>query len=709
MTIGTSRSGVGFPKYESVAALKVQNLQPDAIAETTSYYGGDVGSGAATYKIISAFDYNASYGTPDEFGDHTLDNGNVAKLQLKPLMTGMEFGLVSDFNEGAATGTVNDDMFASAMAFGTEFGINFSIPLGSYLFTSQQTIRHGVKVNFNSSVVALDYTSTKNDSVFQMGNNTELTNIERLLHRSTSVTSASILGLVKIGEFYVEISGLPNQFENSFDSTYWEVQNVNLENIKCYSAFTPNDSSYQPASVAVYVLGGTNITTNNIQGDGTMADGNLMMNSVIRTETGYDINVRRQGFNLHLINTVGYNLLAQTEGGVVAINGDMNTKILNVRGEFCAQILRLGTNGGEANQSAYLRGKNGVNVTAENIVGINCRKATGFSPVHSLAGLNIVGGDGVALNTPLTNRTRITVKGVYLQGIEVEDATWSRLDAGIVIGDSGSYSGVIYKINRPVITDFEAYWFNKGMQEYDYVEGGNYSNGHLRYNGATGATLGGKNCNYNNIKCDNNNTDGNAFGFNSNGLSISTKRGKFNNCIFGDAEIAVGTESQLSSVVVTNDDTSATFENCYVANYKSGNADYSNRGAVDLTTVDMYIDQRCRGVRNISTVFPIAPDVVSYQGNIQADGTNDLAYTCTVAKVATGRYRITFDTNFQPLDTNYRLNLTAQGGTGAATQMDYSSKNTSTVDVYTKNASGTLTDSNFDFTIWANTPTIQAL
>lgn len=65
--------------FESVAKLKLAKLTAGQLCSTKSYYAttdSDT-SGAATYKILTSAQYG---GTPDEYGDHTLANGNIAKL-----------------------------------------------------------------------------------------------------------------------------------------------------------------------------------------------------------------------------------------------------------------------------------------------------------------------------------------------------------------------------------------------------------------------------------------------------------------------------------------------------------------------------------------------------------------------------------------------------------------------------------------------------
>lgn len=63
--------------FSSVASLKLATLKAGTITKTKGYYEAGDG-GQARYLIKTAVDYA---GTPDEYGDHTLANGNVAVLQ----------------------------------------------------------------------------------------------------------------------------------------------------------------------------------------------------------------------------------------------------------------------------------------------------------------------------------------------------------------------------------------------------------------------------------------------------------------------------------------------------------------------------------------------------------------------------------------------------------------------------------------------------
>jgi hypothetical protein len=85
MTVGTKFSNTGYPKYASVAELKTIDIQVGEIVETVSYYSGWAAAsihplGGAVYNIITLAQYTAITGlvAADTYGDHALDNGNVA-------------------------------------------------------------------------------------------------------------------------------------------------------------------------------------------------------------------------------------------------------------------------------------------------------------------------------------------------------------------------------------------------------------------------------------------------------------------------------------------------------------------------------------------------------------------------------------------------------------------------------------------------------
>ena len=74
--------------FSNVASMKLATITAGQFIETGGYYtkGGD---GAAKYFIKTAADYGA---TPDEYGDHTLANGNIAVLSANGVVNVKQFG-----------------------------------------------------------------------------------------------------------------------------------------------------------------------------------------------------------------------------------------------------------------------------------------------------------------------------------------------------------------------------------------------------------------------------------------------------------------------------------------------------------------------------------------------------------------------------------------------------------------------------------------
>jgi len=80
----------------TVSEMIQSNLTAGTTATTKSYYGSSAGdtNGAATYKILAAGEF---VGVPDEFGDHTLANGNIAKIINTEIESDvLQFGFQSD-------------------------------------------------------------------------------------------------------------------------------------------------------------------------------------------------------------------------------------------------------------------------------------------------------------------------------------------------------------------------------------------------------------------------------------------------------------------------------------------------------------------------------------------------------------------------------------------------------------------------------------
>lgn len=96
--------------FTSVADMKASSLLAGVIVETSSYRntGPTDVDGAAIYKVVTAAEFGA---TPDEFGDHTLANGNIAVLQSEQSLLARQYGCR---DTGDNAGSINALIAASA-------------------------------------------------------------------------------------------------------------------------------------------------------------------------------------------------------------------------------------------------------------------------------------------------------------------------------------------------------------------------------------------------------------------------------------------------------------------------------------------------------------------------------------------------------------------------------------------------------------------
>lgn len=89
----------GVPLFDNVEDMIADDLQPGDIVDTKSYYGStpDDVIGAARYKILTPAEFA---GTPDNYSDHTLDNGNIAKLFTDSLIDLLKYGASENISTG---------------------------------------------------------------------------------------------------------------------------------------------------------------------------------------------------------------------------------------------------------------------------------------------------------------------------------------------------------------------------------------------------------------------------------------------------------------------------------------------------------------------------------------------------------------------------------------------------------------------------------
>ena len=111
--------------FDTVADMKaIQGLVSGDLVETKGYHSvGD--GGQARYLIKTSAEFG---GTPDEYGNHTLSNGNMAVLQVEGAVNVKQFGAVGD-------GVVDDTapLQVTINLVGLNGGGVIHIPTGTYL------------------------------------------------------------------------------------------------------------------------------------------------------------------------------------------------------------------------------------------------------------------------------------------------------------------------------------------------------------------------------------------------------------------------------------------------------------------------------------------------------------------------------------------------------------------------------------------------
>lgn len=136
--------------FPTVAALKASTstlLVSGVNIETQGYYTlGD--GGGAKYLIQTAAEFG---GTPDEFGDHTLNNGNVAILQVNKATNAHHYGAVRD-------STTNNNSALQAYADAcVDKGLVFTLLSGG---TQSLEYRITQPISFGSNVSVLGQGAT---------------------------------------------------------------------------------------------------------------------------------------------------------------------------------------------------------------------------------------------------------------------------------------------------------------------------------------------------------------------------------------------------------------------------------------------------------------------------------------------------------------------------------------------------------------------
>jgi len=237
--------------FNSVSDLQAASLTAGQLTQTKRYYAGQDGGGA-TYLIKTAVDFG---GTPDEYGDHTLANGNVAVLQYDESTPVEKWGLF-------ANGT---DMSAALAAVEAAKEVLIFSSDGTYVFDSpvETTRSHlvlmttpKVKIRVNSA----DGWFNVNHSPFQLhGSGNEISHVSRILFNGND--PALLLKDFHLWDFYctrddVVSDKSPFYFPNS------ATENLSVRNVSANDAITPANRCVNSEFIQVEM--GTTAGTKNI-------------------------------------------------------------------------------------------------------------------------------------------------------------------------------------------------------------------------------------------------------------------------------------------------------------------------------------------------------------------------------------------------------------------------------------------------------------
>lgn len=123
----TPTSGNAVLAADTVDEMKTLDLQSGQFIRTKGYYSeGDGGS--ALYLIQTAAEFG---GTPDEFGDHTLDNGNIAVLDITGVVYASQYGArsIASFDSQPMVQALIDRAYEEQLVVESEGKIEIDSPL----------------------------------------------------------------------------------------------------------------------------------------------------------------------------------------------------------------------------------------------------------------------------------------------------------------------------------------------------------------------------------------------------------------------------------------------------------------------------------------------------------------------------------------------------------------------------------------------------
>lgn len=215
-TVDNYSRGLGdiLREVDTVSAMKAAPLSSGLAVRTRGYYAPGDGGGAE-YLIKTAAAYGA---TPDEYGDHTLANGNIAVLQVEGTANIKQFGAKAD---GATddTNSLEAALTAEKRVFvptGTYILDNVSLPSDAEIIASRNAV---FKLSSSSATKVL-FNGDVNTNIYIEGgqfNNNEVVNSVAIQFAGTGLKAFRCHHLGGTGaQMFFSLNGSASQVEIAY-------------------------------------------------------------------------------------------------------------------------------------------------------------------------------------------------------------------------------------------------------------------------------------------------------------------------------------------------------------------------------------------------------------------------------------------------------------------------------------------------------------
>lgn len=215
------------PVFDTVAAMKASTTFVTAgLTVKTKGYTTAGDSGHAEYLIKTSGDYGAA---PDEYGDHTLSNGNVAVLQHNGRVMAQQFGAKGDNS--------NDDTDELQALLDSSATYKFVVDLGdsgkNYKITSTLTGASGVRIEGAAQLNASALTGTKHALVFEgsLGSSSNLSVDASIGDQTVSVADGSLFAVDEWVLIHTETTYLPYNGYSVAKAEWVQIKSISTNNL----------------------------------------------------------------------------------------------------------------------------------------------------------------------------------------------------------------------------------------------------------------------------------------------------------------------------------------------------------------------------------------------------------------------------------------------------------------------------------------------